>query len=180
LDFCCSDKEAVTFPFHSASIPLETIMMALILKPVIKPDPNKLDEAYELMEDFGRSRGRARPIFYVPKFFQFDGASIPAAFWQAIGTPFNPRFMVASVIHDWLYHTHRLSKAETDNFFRRLLLVDLVPKWKADLMHLAVSKFGKSYWKNGPGDYAYIARLTKAIIADKRDPRKYGLPPIRR
>ena len=104
-------------------------MNALLLLPVIKPDVNKLEEAYEVAGDL--STKSAGATVRVPKFFQYDGASIPPAAWQAIGTPFEPRFMVAAVFHDWLYHTHQVEKKDTDALFYRLLVANGVNRVKA-------------------------------------------------
>jgi hypothetical protein len=147
--------------------------MDLILEPIIKPDPNKLQDAYEVVADVETSYGKA--VVKVPKFFQFDGASIPSAAWQVIGTPFTPRFMTASVFHDWLYHTHQLVKDDVDDLFYKLLLADKVNKAKAWIMREAVENFGGSYWENDKDDLAYIKRLAKRISDDGRDPADYGI-----
>ena len=113
----------------------------------------------------------------VPKYFQYDGSSIPTAAWPLIGTPFNPRFMYASVFHDWVYHTHMMARKTADQMLYDLLVGDGVPDTKAWIMFTAVDNFGKSYWKNDPDDNAYIKRLTQRIKDDGRDPTAYGLPP---
>jgi hypothetical protein len=148
-------------------------MTNLVLTPALKPDPNKLDEAYEVVVD-DQARDGAITI-RVPKFFQFDGASIPWAAQPLIGTPFEPRFMGASVFHDWLYHTHQIPRAAADELFYGLLLADGVSKTKAWLMREAVVVGGGGYWNNDADDLAYIARLTARIVADHRDPKDYGL-----
>ena len=148
-------------------------MADLILEPVVKPDPNKLEVAYEVVADIETSSGPT--VIKVPKFFQFDGASIPSAAWQIIGTPFNPRFMTASVFHDWIYHTHQVTKDDADELFYKRLLVDGVNKAKAWLMREAVETFGGGYWENDTSDLAYIKRLAKHIRADGRDPKDYGI-----
>lgn len=150
-------------------------MSDLILEPVLDPDVNKLEEAYQVVVDLETAWGKTAVI--VPKFFQFDGASIPAPAWQAIGTPFTPRFMLPSVFHDWLYHTHQIARHDADELFFQLLLANGVNPTRAWLMREAVETFGGGYWKNDAGDDAYIARLTQRIIDDRRDPAVYGLPP---
>ena len=104
-------------------------MSDLILEPVVKPDPNKLEVAYEVVEDIEAKVGTK--TITVPKFFQFDGASVPSPAWQFIGTPFYPRFMVASVFHDWVYHTHEVTKKAVDNFFYNQLMADGVNQARA-------------------------------------------------
>lgn len=151
-------------------------MSKLHLKPIIKPDSNKLSEAYEVVVDLKRQVGNVTVV--VPKFFQYDGSSIPTAAWPLIGTPFNPRFMTASVFHDWIYHTHSMSRKAADQLLRDVLIEDGVSEAKAWIMHSAVSNFGKPYWANDPDDNSYIVRLTDRIKKDGRDPATYGLPPI--
>ncbi|MBI3678322.1 MAG: DUF1353 domain-containing protein [Proteobacteria bacterium] len=148
-------------------------MTSLILLPVLKPDPNKLQEAYEVVED---DDTQVKTItIRVPKFFQFDGASIPWPAWQVIGTPFNPRFMGASVFHDWIYHTHQVTRDVADDLFHKMLVSDGVNKTKAWLMREAVVTAGGSYWDNDKDDLAYIDRLRKRIVADGRNPSQYGI-----
>lgn len=149
-------------------------MDPLLLQPVIKPDLNKLEEAYEVSDDVATKAAGAK--ICVPKFFQYDGASIPPAAWQAIGTPFEPRFMVAAVFHDWLYHTHQIDKEDTDGLFYDLLVANGVNKVKAALMKAAVEAFGGWYWNNDSDDLAYLKRLAARIRRDGRNPADYGMP----
>jgi hypothetical protein len=150
-------------------------MKSLILQPVLKPDTMKLSEAYEVLDDVKRTI--CGVTVHVPKFFQYDGASIPAIAWQIIGTPFNPRFMIASVFHDWLYHTHQVPRAAADKLHYDILKEDGVIEWKAAAMNYAVRRFGEPYWANKTSDNRYICHLTRRIVEDGRDPSHYGLPP---
>lgn len=150
-------------------------MSKLQLIPVIKPDTNKLSEAYEVAEDIKRKVGTATVV--VPRFFQYDGSSVPTAAWPLIGTPFNPHFMRAAVFHDWIYHTHQIAQKNADSLMHDILIEDDVPSTTAWIMYQAVKAVGTSYWKNDPEDNGYIARLTKKIVDDGRDPATYGLPP---
>ena len=148
-------------------------MENLLLLPVSKPDMNKLEEAYEVAGDLATQRTGA--LIKVPKFFQYDGASIPPPAWHFIGTPFQPRFMTAAVFHDWLYHTHQVDKKTSDELFHELLLASGVRPTKAGLIKTAVETFGGWYWNNDEEDQAYITRLAERILADGRDPADYGL-----
>jgi len=145
----------------------------LLLLPVVKPDLNKLEDAYEVVEDVA-TKGHGATI-RVPKFFQYDGASIPPPAWQAIGTPFQPRFMGAAVFHDWIYHTHQIDKDEADGLFYDLLVRNGVNKIKASLMLAAVEGFGGWYWDNDKDDRDYMKRLAARIRQDGRDPADYGM-----
>jgi hypothetical protein len=149
-------------------------MANLLLYPVARPDINKFDEAYEVAGDLAITH--YGELITVPKFFQYDGASIPPAAWQLVGTPFQPRFMLAAVFHDWLYHTHQLQKqAPTDELFYELLLQTGVNKNKAAAMLAGVRLAGGWYWDNDEEDEAYLVRLAERILADGRDPADYGM-----
>lgn len=148
-------------------------MEQLQLIPVIKPDINKLEDAYEVAVDI-ETIFKATSI-WVPKSFQYDGASIPSMAWQLIGSPFHPRFMLAAVFHDWLYHTHQFDRDTTDNLFYELLRLSNIGKTKAVLMREAVQNVGGWYWINDKDDQEYLKRLSAKIIADGRNPAKYGI-----
>lgn len=146
----------------------------LLLRPVDKPDPNKLTDAYEVAADISTDYNNV--TIRVPKLFQYDGASIPEIGWYSIGTPFTPRLMLASVFHDWIYHTHQIERSAADDLFHLLLRRSGVPKDKALAMKTAVDLFGGNYWKNDKDDIAYIKRLKDQIIQDGRNPADYGIP----
>lgn len=148
--------------------------MRLLLTPVVTPDSNKMQQAYEVAEDIEAATDGAS--IRVPKFFQYDGASIPGIAWQLVGTPFNPRFMLAAVFHDWLYHTHQLERRPADQLFRQLLLDSQVDEGTAEAMYRAVRLAGSGYWKNDADDQDYLDRLASRIVGDGRDPARYGLP----
>jgi hypothetical protein len=77
----------------------------------------------------------------IPQGYRFDGATIPRFLWSMIGSPFDPRFMLAACVHDWYCeHTSKCyeSRAIGDGVFFRLLAKAGVPKWKRSLMFLGV------------------------------------------
>lgn len=148
-------------------------MTRLLLLPVLKPDSHKLSEAYEVADDVVRTTGGVS--VRVPKFFQYDGSSLPMVAWPIFGTPFSPHLMGASVFHDWLYHTHVVPKVVADDLFHQMLVEDGVDATKAWLMMQAVEKFGDASWQNGPDDLAYLAWLKMRIVDDGREPSDYGL-----
>ena len=145
----------------------------LLLLPVIKPDMNKLEEAYEVADDVSTPAGGAK--IKVPKFFQYAGASSPPMAWQVIGTPFQPRFMPAAVFHDWLYHTHQVARKAANALFYDLLIASGVREAKAAMMLGAVDTFGGWYWQNDDDDLDYLKRLAGRIRKDRRDPADYGM-----
>ena len=148
-------------------------MNKLLVLPVSRPDKNKLEEAYEVANDVDTKKGSA--LVRVPRFFQYDGASVPPMAWQVIGTPFQPRFMVAAVFHDWLYHTHQVDRKAANDLFYDLLIAGGVREAKASVMLAAVETFGGWYWNNDADDRAYLKRLAERIKKDKRNPADYGI-----
>lgn len=117
----------------------------------IPDDPTVL----ELEAVHGKNRYRVAQAwmvmsFIVPMGFVTDGASIPKFFWFFIGSPFDPQFAEAAVLHDWMYSSssnHALNRLATDIVFKQMLLKAGVPKWKARLMYFAVACFGWMFWK---------------------------------
>jgi len=61
--------------------------------------------------------------------FEFDGASIPKLFWN-IAPPMTGRHTHASLLHDWLYATHKIQVLDEDGEFETRVcereLADLV------------------------------------------------------
>jgi len=149
-------------------------MPDITLTPVIKPDSNKLDEAYEVDHDY-QARVMNTTI-WVPQYFQFDGASIPMAAWQIIGTPFNPKFMRPAVVHDWLYHTHQVDMDDANEIFYRLLKSNDVNPVKATLMYEAVKVGGAWYWDNDDEDKKYLKRLARKLKDAGKDIARYHFP----
>ncbi|KZN63932.1 DUF1353 domain-containing protein [Pseudoalteromonas luteoviolacea] len=148
-------------------------METLNLRPVLATHSNKLETAYELIEDFPyQHEGKVR---WVPKYFQYDGASIPSLAYYLVGTPFNPRYMKAALVHDWLYHTHEVNREAADELFYLMLCDSGVSNTKASLMKMAVEKLGRWYWQNDADDEAYKQELKDKIIDDGRQPSVYGL-----
>jgi hypothetical protein len=87
--------------------------------------------------------------------FKWNGASIPSPFWPLIGSPFNPKFMVASMVHDYLYRTRKacdiygrtIHRKEADKIFKKLLIHDGVDLELAETMYTAVRLGGQNSWK---------------------------------
>ena len=83
----------------------------------------------------------------VKKGFDFDGASIPKWLWSIYGSPLNGNYVVASLIHDGLYASQKVSKIVADNIFLDLMKQSNVGYIKRTSMYLAVTMFGGKDWK---------------------------------
>lgn len=99
----------------------------------------------------GRTMEIVRPFTYidshnvtwpVPARTQVDGASIPRAFWSMIGGPFTGKYREASVIHDYYCASKLRHWKAAHRVFLDGMLARGVDKIKAQLMYLAVYRFG--------------------------------------
>jgi len=84
----------------------------------------------------------------VPSGFVMDGASIPRSLWFAVGHPLMGNFARAAAIHDYLYTTHEVSKAEADQIFLDIMIIDKVKPWRRIAMYYAVKFFGGPAYKS--------------------------------
>ncbi|MBO4633261.1 MAG: DUF1353 domain-containing protein [Lentisphaeria bacterium] len=87
----------------------------------------------------------------VPVGFKSDGASVPRFFWRIVFPPGDNRAMRAAFAHDYIYRHHPMkecwTKAEADQMFYDLLIVDGIPKLNAKLAYWGVKLFGGSAWR---------------------------------
>ena len=83
----------------------------------------------------------------VKKGFDFDGASIPKWLWSIYGSPLNGNYLVASLIHDGLYASQKVSKSVSDKIFFDIMKQSNVGYIKRTSMYLAVTMFGGKDWK---------------------------------
>ena len=79
--------------------------------------------------------------------FDFDGASIPKWLWSIYGSPLNGNYVVASLIHDGLYASQKVSKSLSDKIFLDTMKQSNVGYIKRTSMYLAVKMFGGKDWK---------------------------------
>ena len=82
----------------------------------------------------------------VKKGFDFDGASIPKWLWSIYGSPLNGNYVVASLIHDGLYASQKVSKKISDKIFLDIMKQSNVGYIKRTSMYLAVKMFGGKDW----------------------------------
>jgi hypothetical protein len=79
--------------------------------------------------------------------FDFDGASIPRAFWVVVGHPLTPSFLPGALTHDGLYGSELLDRHTADLFFHAILDYCKVRNWKSDAMFRAVDLYGGLTWE---------------------------------
>lgn len=86
--------------------------------------------------------------FTIAKGYCSDGASIPGILAKIlIGAKTDNKFLIAAIIHDWMCEHHDsvgYNRNLSSKVFRGLLLVGGTPKWKAQVMYLAVDTYQRT------------------------------------
>lgn len=95
----------------------------------------------------GTAAGR---IIDVPQGFETDFASVPRLFWRIV--PPWGRYSPAAVVHDYLYHTGKVSRKKADGIFLELMAKLAVPLWKRYVMYWAVRLFGWFAWNRASAE----------------------------
>ncbi len=157
----------------------------LIVKPIPKNSPDyRADmvqkDSYEITQDFVVEIDGVD--FAVPQYFRYDGASVPATFWQLTYSPFDPEIMRAAAVHDWFYYTHpfgetRAGRLKVDKIFRDMLKVEHIPAVKVFLMYQAVALMGWTVWENNGFDRNMLKIILEKV---KKNPNfaLYRFPDI--
>jgi hypothetical protein len=114
-----------------------------MLQPITKPVSQ---DVYELVYSFDVFCGG----WYVAikASFRTDGASIPRLFWRVIGHPFQGDYLGPAVVHDALYQSEALTRAQADCLLYDLLLANGVGRCRAWTIYRAVRMFGWSAWND--------------------------------
>lgn len=113
----------------------------------ILPDGRRV----KLLQPFRvRLRELGERIIEAPQGFETDFASVPRIFWRVL--PPWGRYSPAAVIHDYLYHTHKVSRADADRAFLTLMQRLGVPAWKRTVMYWAVRLFGGPAYSSGKSE----------------------------
>ena len=82
--------------------------------------------------------------------FDYDGASIPKAFWSVIGPPMGELYSRAACLHDAMYAAKIFDRKTCDKLFHEAMLSDGVDSATAKQMYLAVRGFGASAYDYSP------------------------------
>lgn len=128
-------------------------------QPTLAPLPK--ENKYRLVRDFAIEVEGV--LVVVPKYFRFDGASIPPAAWQLTYSPFHPDVMLPALIHDWMFYNHQENREVTDDIFYRLLKDNGVSDLKASAIWAAVRTAGELFWKNDEEDKKLLLWLCKKV-----------------
>lgn len=85
-------------------------------------------------------------VFVVPADFSSDGASVPHALWWLCGDPMERPRLYAAMLHDWLYTTGVVSRAEADAIYYAMLRHFGYSPVDASVNYLAVRLFGSRHY----------------------------------
>lgn len=79
--------------------------------------------------------------FEIPKYYCFDGASVPRFFWRVIGPNSDNKFLIASLVHDILCENHDYidnDRSFSTKVFNALLEASDVSPFKRFCMKISV------------------------------------------
>ncbi len=82
----------------------------------------------------------------IPRGFVWDGASVPAVVQGGIGKPWDCEFQYGSLLHDYLYVTHKATRRNADDWFYNDLRTQGMGMSRAYACWLACHMFGGSRW----------------------------------
>ena len=101
-----------------------------------------------LVEDFFLSFRMGKEIvdISIKAGFHFDGASYPRLLWSLIGSPWDTDVLPAALVHDALYASELVTRAEADSMFLLLLDKNGMGSVRSYNRYLAVRAFGWSLW----------------------------------
>ena len=115
--------------------------MTFNIKPKIAVDVNNKEKPFKLINSISYLSNYNYYI-YIDKDYTWNGANVPRFLWRIIGSQYNPEFLEASLVHDWLCENKQFilehgAKVSSD-IFRDILVENGVSKFKANLMSTAV------------------------------------------
>ena len=116
------------------------------VEPKIKVNPKRKKKPFVLLNDIAYTSSEKYPYrIVVNKGYNWNGANIPRFLWRIVGSQYNPEFLPASMIHDWLCENKSFIikngvKISSD-IFKDILVLYKVPKVKAWIMASAVRAF---------------------------------------
>jgi hypothetical protein len=118
-------------------------------EPIIKVDYKNKKKPFRLMNNVyylsGAYEGLESYGIRINKGYNWNGANIPRFLWRIVGSQYNPEFLPASMVHDWLCENKDFILADgvkiSSLIFRDILVLSGVSKFKANIMMSAVWAF---------------------------------------
>lgn len=115
-------------------------------EPRISVNPKVKEKPFVLLNDVVYiSKEKYNYKISINKGYNWNGANIPRFLWRVVGSQYNPEFLPASMVHDWLCENKKFIRKDgvriSSNIFRDILILYKVPKFKAWVMASAVRAF---------------------------------------
>ena len=112
------------------------------IKPKILVNQNSKTKPFILLNDVCYTSEQYSGLYiyniWIHKGYNWNGANIPKFLWRIVGSQFNPEFLEASMVHDWLcenkYYIVEHGVKISSDIFREILLLNGVGEKKAWLM----------------------------------------------
>jgi hypothetical protein len=123
--------------------------------------PDVVDNLQQIAADFVAYL--ALIAYWIPRGYVYDGASIPRIFWFLIGSPFEPVFAAAALVHDWFYLTHLVPRAVADECLYQLLRACGVGTVRAHIIWAAVRSCAGFAWTNNVKDTIELKRIIQEL-----------------
>lgn len=125
------------------------------------------DQAYEVTKPLVWEDSKL--VIQVNPGFDFDGASIPKAFWSAIGSPMTGGYQRAGCLHDALYASEYFPRDMCDQLFLDAMKSDGVGYAKRYAMYWAVRGAGWTVWKGHNRDEVedykkFVTVVSNAVV----------------
>ena len=118
-------------------------------EPKINVDAHNREKPFTLLNNIAYLSGEysCKDIYRITinKGYTWNGANIPRFLWRIVGSQYNPEFLPASMIHDWLCEHKdfiiRDGVKISSDIFKDILVLYGVSKIKAWMMATAVRAF---------------------------------------
>lgn len=118
-------------------------------EPKINVNPHYPEKPFTLLNDIyylsSKFKDNESYGIRIGKGFNWNGANIPRFLWRLVGSQYNPEFLPASMVHDWLCENKKFIIKDgvkiSSDIFKDILILYKVPKAKAWIMASAVRVF---------------------------------------
>jgi hypothetical protein len=131
---------------------IAAVLFILLLAPPVhsqtfsgNPKITQVDDAHwQLLEDLTYT-AKDGEIWFAPKGYKTDGASIPPIFWPIIGSPFTGYYVSAAIIHDVYCDLKSRDWKKVHRTFYDAMIAGGTSPVKAKIMYFAVYRFGPKW-----------------------------------
>lgn len=82
----------------------------------------------------------------IPTGFTSDGMSVPRFFWRWLGPKINKKTVGPSIVHDWLYKTHIVTREEADLWYYKALIHNGYSRIKSSAVYVGLRLCGWTHW----------------------------------